>query len=260
MSNYPPTWRRKSFKIKTFSFSLWYNVCELSTGVEEMENEIKIAIDGPAAAGKSTIAKITANKLGYTYIDTGAMYRALTYKALEEHIYVYDDDALFQLLERIVIELLPSEEGQIVRVDGQDITEAIRSQEVTSNVSATAAQPRVRDMMAEKQRLLANSEGVVMDGRDIGTAVLPDAELKIFMTASVEERAARRFAENIKRGIDRSMEELCQDISNRDKADTERAASPLKQASDAIFIDTTSMSIEEVADTIIQHAEKRKRL
>ncbi|WP_432355104.1 (d)CMP kinase [Sporosarcina sp. A2] len=224
-----------------------------------MDNGIQIAIDGPAAAGKSTIAKITASKLGYTYIDTGAMYRALTYKALEEHIDVYNDDALVSLLEGIVIDLLPSEEGQIVRVNGEDITEAIRSQEVTSNVSATAAQPRVRKMMVEKQRLLATTKGVVMDGRDIGTAVLPDAELKIFMTASVEERAARRFAENNTRGIHRSMEELCQDIATRDKADTERKASPLKQASDAVFIDTTSMTIEEVADTIIQHAEKRKQ-
>ncbi len=224
-----------------------------------MDKGIQIAIDGPAAAGKSTIAKITATKLGYTYIDTGAMYRALTYKALEEHIDVYDDDALTRLLERIVIELTPTEEGQIVRVDGEDITEAIRSQEVTSNVSATAAQPHVRELMVEKQRLLANSKGVVMDGRDIGTAVLPNAELKIFMTASVEERAERRFAENTKRGINRSMEELCQDIADRDKADTERIASPLKQASDAIFIDTTSMSIEQVADEIIRHAEERKR-
>ncbi|MGG0642731.1 (d)CMP kinase [Sporosarcina gallistercoris] len=223
-----------------------------------MENGIQIAIDGPAAAGKSTIAKITASKLGYTYIDTGAMYRALTYKALKEHIDVYDDDALSQLLERIVIELEPTENGQIVRVDGADVTDAIRSQEVTSNVSATAAQPRVREMMVEKQRLLATSKGVVMDGRDIGTAVLPSAELKIYMTASVEERAARRFVENTKRGIDRPLDQLCQDISNRDKADMERVASPLKQASDAILIDTTSMSIEEVADTIIQHAEKRK--
>ncbi|WOV85410.1 (d)CMP kinase [Sporosarcina jeotgali] len=224
-----------------------------------MDKGIQIAIDGPAAAGKSTIAKITATKLGYTYIDTGAMYRALTYKALEEHIDVYDDEALTHLLERIDIELTPTEEGQIVRVDGEDITEAIRSQEVTSNVSATAAQPHVRELMVEKQRLLANSKGVVMDGRDIGTAVLPNAELKIFMTASVEERAERRFAENTKRGINRSMAQLCKDIADRDKADTERIASPLKQASDAIFIDTTSMSIEQVADEIIQHAEERKR-
>ncbi|REB09885.1 (d)CMP kinase [Sporosarcina sp. BI001-red] len=225
-----------------------------------MEKGIQIAIDGPAAAGKSTIAKITANKLGYTYIDTGAMYRALTYKALKEHIDVYDDDSLSRLLERIVIELSPTEEGQIVWVDGEDVTEAIRSQEVTSNVSATAAQPQVRELMVEKQRSLATTKGVVMDGRDIGTAVLPNAELKIFMTASVEERATRRFAENSKRGIDRPMEELCQDIASRDKADTERIASPLKQASDAIFIDTTSMSIEQVADTIIQYAEKRRHL
>lgn len=225
-----------------------------------MEKGLQIAIDGPAAAGKSTIAKITASKLGYTYIDTGAMYRALTYKALQSHINVNDDEALSKLLNEITIELLPSENGQLVKVDGEDITEAIRSQEVTSQVSAAAAQPKVRKMMADKQRQLADAEGVVMDGRDIGTAVLPNAELKIFMTASVEERASRRYAENMKRGINRSMEELCQDISSRDKADTERVASPLKQADDAIYIDTTSMTIEEVADTIIQFAEKRRRL
>lgn len=222
-----------------------------------MKKGIQIAIDGPAAAGKSTIAKITARQLGYTYIDTGAMYRALTYKALNEHIDVYDDEALSLLLAETTIELIPTPEGQIVQLDGVDVTEAVRSQEVTSNVSATAAQPKVREMMAEKQRLLASTDGVVMDGRDIGTSVLPNAELKIFMTASVEERAERRFDENVKRGIHRSMEELCKDIANRDKADTERAASPLKQADDAVFIDTTSMTIEQVSAMIIEYAEKR---
>ena len=225
-----------------------------------MENGIQIAIDGPAAAGKSTIAKITASKLGYTYIDTGAMYRALTYKALQEHIDVYNDELLSELLTNTEIELLPSEKGQTVLLDGEDVTDTIRSEEVTSHVSATAAQPRLREMMTERQRLLAKSEGVVMDGRDIGTAVLPNADLKIFMTASVEERASRRFAENEKRGIHRSMEELCRDIANRDQADSERKASPLKQASDAIFIDTTAMTIDEVAETIIQYAEKRKSI
>ncbi|WJY28607.1 MULTISPECIES: (d)CMP kinase [Sporosarcina] len=222
-----------------------------------MNRGIQIAIDGPAAAGKSTIARITAEKLGYTYIDTGAMYRALTYSALQQHIDVNDDQALSSLLERMEIELLPSPEGQLVRVDGKDVTEAIRSQEVTANVSAAAAQPTVRGLMAEKQRLLANASGVVMDGRDIGTAVLPDAELKIFMTASVEERAARRYAENVRRGIDCTMDDLCRDIAERDKADTERITSPLKQAADAVFIDTTALTIEQVADTIIRHAEMR---
>lgn len=222
-----------------------------------MTKEIQIAIDGPAAAGKSTIARITAEKLGYTYIDTGAMYRALTYCALEKHIDIHDDDALSQLLDQLTIDLLPSPQGQLVRVDGIDVSEAIRSKDVTASVSAVAAQPEVRRRMAEQQRRLASSTGVVMDGRDIGTAVLPDAELKIFMTASVEERAERRFAENVRRGIDSTMEELCEDIRRRDKADMERAASPLQQAADAVFIDTTSMSIEQVADTIIRHAEER---
>lgn len=232
----------------------------MSPEVENMDNGIQIAIDGPAAAGKSTIAKITASKLGYTYIDTGAMYRALTHKALQKGVDLYNDKLLSQLLEETIIELVPTEQGQMVLLDGEDVTESIRSQEVTSNVSATAAQPKLRELMTERQRLLAKTDGVVMDGRDIGTAVLPNADLKIFMTASVEERASRRFSENASRGIHSSMEELCQDIANRDKADTERVASPLKQATDAIFLDTTAMTIDQVADTIIQHAEKRKSL
>ncbi|GKV67934.1 cytidylate kinase [Sporosarcina sp. NCCP-2716] len=222
-----------------------------------MTKGIQIAIDGPAAAGKSTIARMTAEKLGYTYIDTGAMYRALTYCALEGHIDIYDDEALSRLLDELTIDLLPSPQGQLVKVDGTDVSDAIRSQEVTASVSAVAAQPEVRRRMAEQQRRLASSSGVVMDGRDIGTAVLPEAELKIFMTASVEERAERRYAENVRRGISSTMEELCEDIRRRDKADTEREASPLQQAADAVFIDTTSMSIGQVADTIIRHAEER---
>lgn len=225
-----------------------------------MSKVIKIAIDGPAGAGKSTIAKRTAEKIGYTYIDTGAMYRALTHKALQQNIPMDNGDALEDLLRHTEIQLVPAGEGQAVMVDGQDVSEAIRSRNVTANVSAVAAQKKVRLLMVDKQQKLASSTGVVMDGRDIGTAVLPEAELKIFMTATVEERALRRHKENIKRGNDTSLEQLQAEISERDKADSEREVSPLKQADDAILIDTTSMSIEEVVERICKLAEMRIEL
>ena len=226
--------------------------------VGEMSKGLKIAIDGPAAAGKSTIAKITAEKLGYTYIDTGAMYRALTHKALEQNIDINNEEALEQLLLSTEIMLTPLEgDGQSVIVDGENVSDVIRSTKVTGAVSSVAAHEAVRESMVEKQRMLGNAMGVVMDGRDIGTHVLPNAELKIFMTASVEERAKRRYEENNKRGIDSSLEHLKNEISERDRADSERIVSPLKQAEDAILIDTTSMSIEDVAKEISRLAEER---
>ncbi|MBO0600446.1 (d)CMP kinase [Sporosarcina sp. E16_3] len=225
-----------------------------------MALEIKIAIDGPAAAGKSTIAKITAEKLGYTYIDTGAMYRALTHKALVRNINTSDGKELEKLLEETEIVLMPSINGQAVIVDGKDVTEDIRSQLVTANVSSVATHMGVRQLMVDKQRQLAVGRGVVMDGRDIGTDVLPDAELKIFMTASVEERAMRRHIENEKRGFTTTLEQLKAEIAERDRADSEREVSPLRQAEDAVLIDTTSMSITDVAEKISELAEKRMNL
>lgn len=222
-----------------------------------MAKGIKIAIDGPAAAGKSTIAKLTAERLGYTYIDTGAMYRALTYKALESGIHISDGEKLKQLLMETEILLAPSKDGQAVIVNGSDLSEEIRSAEVTAAVSAVSAHNEVRTLMVEKQRALSDRSGVVMDGRDIGTDVLPDAELKVFMTASVEERASRRHAENKRRGIDSSFEQLSAEISERDKADSEREFSPLRQAEDAIFLDTTAMTIQEVAEKICRLAKER---
>lgn len=229
----------------------------MTTGVDEMSIVIKIAIDGPAAAGKSTIAKMTAEKLGYTYIDTGAMYRALAHKALSQNIDTTNGEELKNLLEKTEIVLVPSTAGQAVIVDGVDVSEDIRSQQVTAHVSAVATHHGVRELMVEKQRQLAEGTGVVMDGRDIGTAVLPTAELKIFMTASVEERASRRHIENDKRGITTSLDDLKAEISERDRADSEREVSPLRQAADAVLIDTTAMSIEEVANQISELAEKR---
>ncbi|ARD49437.1 (d)CMP kinase [Sporosarcina sp. P33] len=222
-----------------------------------MTGGMRIAIDGPAAAGKSTIAKLVAKKLGYTYIDTGAMYRAITFKVLQHAADPRSEEEIMQLISQTDIELQPGEQVQKVLLDGADVTDAIRSHEVTANVSAIAAMTAVRKLLVAKQRQLAAKSSVVMDGRDIGTSVLPEAELKIFMTASVEERAERRLLEEQQRGMSSDYETLKREISERDKADSERKISPLKKAEDAIIIDTTGKTIEEVTNSIIEYAEKR---
>ncbi|RHW40156.1 (d)CMP kinase [Lysinibacillus yapensis] len=221
-----------------------------------MVKQIQIAIDGPAGAGKSTIAKIVAEKLGFTYIDTGAMYRAVTYKALTHNIKLNDADSLEKMLLDTMIVLKPSQNGQLVFVDGKDVTQEIRSNEVTSNVSEVAAHANIREILVAKQQELAANGGIVMDGRDIATHVLKDAELKIFMSASVEERAKRRFFDNERRGIPSTMEKLREEIALRDKLDSEREASPLVQAEDAIYLDTTELSIEQAADAILELANE----
>jgi len=218
---------------------------------------IQIAIDGPAAAGKSTIAKIVAEQLGYVYIDTGAMYRAITLKALQEGINMASGEEAGALLKETEIDLQPSDKGQLVFLDKKNVTEDIRSQHVTKAVSEMAAHSSVREHMVKLQQQLAQSRGVVMDGRDIGTHVLPNAALKVFMSASVEERARRRFEDNANRGIHVPIEELQKEIAQRDKMDSEREVSPLKQAEDAIYIDTTSLTIQQAADEILRLAKER---
>ncbi len=222
-----------------------------------MVKKIQIAIDGPAGAGKSTIAKIVAENLGFTYIDTGAMYRAVTYKALKQNIELSDAESLEKMLLNTSIILKPSQNGQLVFIDGEEVTQAIRSNEVTANVSQVAAHANIREILVAKQQELAAKGGIVMDGRDIATHVLKDAELKIFMSASVEERARRRFIDNEKRGIPSTIEKLQEEIALRDKLDSEREASPLIQAEDAIYLDTTSLSIEEAANAILQLANEK---
>lgn len=224
-----------------------------------MDKKISIAIDGPAAAGKSTIAKLVANALHYIYVDTGAMYRAITYKALAHHVSLEDEAALSALLLETNIELKPSVEGQLVFVDGQDVTAAIRNNEVTSNVSEVAKHRLIREEMVRRQQLFAKHGGVVMDGRDIGTHVLPNAEVKIFMIASVEERAQRRHQENLQKGFSSDVEQLQAEIALRDKQDSERKVAPLKKAEDAIEIDTTSLTIDQVADQIMSLTKERIR-
>lgn len=222
-----------------------------------MTTKIQIAIDGPAGAGKSTIAKIVAEKLQFTYIDTGAMYRALTYQALKKQVDLADEAALKKVLQQMSLRLQPSADGQLVFINDEDVSAVIRSNEVTANVSQVAAHGAVRKIMVEAQQQLAQAGGVVMDGRDIATSVLPQAELKIFMSATVEERARRRLIDNEARGIQSTLAELQEAIAERDRQDSEREASPLIQAEDAVFLDTTALNIDEAAQAILRLAQEK---
>ena len=216
-----------------------------------MEKKLSIAIDGPAAAGKSTVAKIVAEKLSYIYIDTGAMYRSLTYKAIVNHVNLEDEASLLDTLLSTTIDLQPSEKGQIVYLDNKDVTDEIRSAEVTNSVSYVAKHEQVRKEMVRRQQAFAVGGGVVMDGRDIGTHVLPNAEVKVFLLASVEERAVRRHNENMQKGYPSDLEQLKEEIARRDKIDSEREVAPLKKADDAIEMDTTSLTIPDVVEKIM---------
>ncbi|MDG4478484.1 (d)CMP kinase [Streptococcus parasuis] len=218
---------------------------------------IQIAIDGPASSGKSTVAKIIAKQLGYTYLDTGAMYRSATFLALKNGIEVTNQEKIVQLLESNPIRFGRDENGeQLVFVGDYDVTLPIRDNQVTNNVSAVAALPLVREKLVHLQQEIAQAGGIVMDGRDIGTVVLPQAELKIFLIASVEERALRRFKENTERGIETDLETLKEEIAARDFKDSNRAVSPLKAADDAITFDTTGVSIEGVVKFISEKAKE----
>jgi CMP/dCMP kinase len=222
-----------------------------------MDKKISIAIDGPAAAGKSTVAKIIAKQLSYIYVDTGAMYRALTFKALQSSLDLENENQMIGVLEDTIIELKPSETGQLVFIDDQDVTEKVREHDVTNSVSIVAKHRKVREEMVKRQKSLASRGGVVMDGRDIGTHVLPQAEVKIFLLASVEERAQRRHEENLSKGYQSDLEKLKDEIAARDKLDSEREVAPLRKAEDAIEIDTTSLSIEEVVRKIMDVVKER---
>lgn len=219
--------------------------------------KIRIAIDGPAAAGKSTVAKIIAEKLSYIYIDTGAMYRSLTYKAIQNRISLDNEEALADLLLATEIKLVASKSGQLVFVDSMDVTNKIREAEVTNSVSIVSKYRSVREEMVRRQKEFAKDGGIVMDGRDIGTHVIPNAELKIFLLASVDERAERRHAENISKGFPSDINKLKEEIELRDKLDSEREVAPLRKAADAIELDTTSLSIDEVVDKIMHLVHER---
>ncbi|PWJ43557.1 cytidylate kinase [Limosilactobacillus mucosae] len=210
-----------------------------------------MAIDGPASSGKSTVAKIIAKRFGYVYCDTGAMYRSVTWAALENGIDVSDTKQVIDLARRIKITFEPGQPDQRVFVDGHEVTKDIRTEKIAANVSAVAAIPEVRAQMVEQQRQIAQAGGIVMDGRDIGTTVLPDAQVKVFLVASAHERARRRYEENLQKGLaTQSLDELEAAIKLRDQKDSTRKVSPLTQAKDAILIDTTSLTIDQVVDEI----------
>lgn len=214
-----------------------------------MKNLI-VAIDGPAGAGKSTVAQLAAKELGCTYIDTGAMYRAVAWKTLQQNKPV-TDELIVDVVKDIHVELAYREGKTIVTVDGTDVTGEIRTPEVTGIVSQVAALGPVRSRMVELQRRMAENGSVLMDGRDIATSVLPNANVKIFLAASIEERARRRYKEMKEKGYDVTLEELQKDIAARDKADSEREISPLVQAPDAELLDTSDMGIDEVVQAIV---------
>ena len=218
--------------------------------------KLQIAIDGPASAGKSTVAKLVAKKLGYVYCDTGAMYRATTYAAKKNHVAYDDDQGLKEMLEKTEIRFVPAEPEQKVFVNETEVTKTIRLPEIANNVSTVSAQKSVRADLTERQRMIAEQGGIVMDGRDIGTTVLPNAEVKIFLVASVHERAVRRFKENVEKGIDTPLDVLEKEIEERDYKDSHRKISPLTQAKDAVLVDPTSLSIEEVVAKIMEIIEK----
>ena len=209
-----------------------------------------VAIDGPAGAGKSTVAQLAAKKLGYTYIDTGAMYRAVAWKTLQRKELV-TDDLILSVLPDIQIDLQYNEGKTRVFVDGKEVTDEIRTPEINKIVSQVAMLGPVREKLVELQRQMAERGSVLMDGRDIATHVLPNADVKIFLTASIEERASRRAKELQERGYDVKLEDIKRDIAARDKADSEREISPLMQAEDAVLLDTTSLTIDEVVEKIL---------
>ncbi|MBC8014705.1 MAG: (d)CMP kinase [Sporomusaceae bacterium] len=217
--------------------------------------KIIIAIDGPAGAGKSTVAQLVAKRLNYTYIDTGAMYRAIAWKVLHEGLTVHDTAAIIDIAQNIRIKLEYIDGKTQVFVNEYDVTNLIRDPEVSSMVPEIAQFAEAREAMVNLQREMAKQGGVVMDGRDIGTHVLPNADKKIFLTASIAERAERRWRELIEKGFTVNLEEIKRDIAARDKKDCEREISPLIQASDAILLDTTTLSIEEAVTAILAICE-----
>lgn len=219
---------------------------------------MQVAIDGPASSGKSTISKLIAKKNQFLYLDTGAMYRAVTLAALRQGIGLSDAQAMLPILDKLEIRFEQAGEQQKVFLNGEDVTQAIRSLEVTRNVSEVSALRVVREKLVHLQRDIAANHSIIMDGRDIGTVVLPHAELKVFLVASVEERAKRRFKENEEKGIHLDYEKLVEEIRHRDELDSNRAESPLKKAEDAVELDTTSLTIEEVVEVVTKWIQEKR--
>ena len=219
---------------------------------------ISIAIDGPSGAGKSTLAKSLAEKLGYLYVDTGAIYRTIGLYMYEADIDPKDEAAVLAALPEIEIQLSHGEDGlQRMTLNDCDVTEAIRLPHISLCASAVSAHPGVREFLLEMQRELARTHNVIMDGRDIGTVVLPDAQVKVFLTASAEARAQRRMKELEQRGTPQPFEEVLRDIEQRDYNDSHRSAAPLKQAEDAVLLDTTALNFRESEEALLAIIRER---
>lgn len=211
--------------------------------------KISIAIDGPSAAGKSTIAKIVAKKLDYVYIDTGAMYRCVGYYCLENNVDLHDENAVTQALDNIKIEMNSANQ---VFLNQEDVSAKIRYDRISMAASVVSTYQEVRNFLVLQQRQMASQGGVILDGRDIGTVVLPDAQLKIYQVASSKTRAKRRYLENLQRGLEADLDTIQKEIEQRDYQDMHRKISPLKKADDAIEIDTSDLSLEEVVDKVME--------
>jgi len=217
-----------------------------------------IAIDGPSGAGKSTVAKLLAKRLGYLYIDTGAMYRALAFKAKEGLIEIEDEDALSKLASKIKIHIINRDDQTFIICDEKDVTEAIRTPEISRLASEISKKSGVREELVKKQREMAKAGGVVLEGRDIGTVVFPNADIKFYLDANIEERGRRRHQELLAKGQVISFEETLKEVMQRDQNDMFREHSPLKKAEDAVFIDSTNLSVEEVVQKMLDFIELRK--
>jgi cytidylate kinase len=222
-----------------------------------MKKGLIIAIDGPAASGKSTTAQLLAEKLGYVYIDTGAMYRACALKAKKMGIDINDEESIRELLDDIDIRIENHNSKNRIYLDGEDVSEDIRADDISALASAISAIPAVRYKMVELQRKMGEKGGVILDGRDIGTFVFPTAEVKFFLTASPEVRAKRRWLELQQKGINKDFSEVLADLVKRDNNDSQRALAPLKKADDAIEVDTSNMTIEEQTDYLYQIIRSR---
>ncbi len=219
-----------------------------------MKNDLIIAIDGPAGSGKSTTAKEVARRLNYIHLDSGAMYRTVTLNALNQGLDIHDADKVAEIARHTEIGFEWIQDELNVFLGKENVTAAIRTPQVTNAVAPVAANPKVREILIEKQRQWALKGGIVAEGRDIGTKVFPQADLKIFMVAGLEERARRRYEEYQKKGMQVDMQEIQDDIRKRDEQDTQREANPLTKADDAIELDTSSMTIEEQVDFVVQQA------
>jgi len=211
-----------------------------------------IAIDGPAGAGKSTIAKRVAKNKGFLYIDTGAMYRALTLKVIESNVQVSDLSRIIQIAQSTTIDLIPNQDGALkVLLDGRDVSKEVREPRITKLVSDISKIKEVRQVMLELQRKFGRDSNSVLDGRDIGTVVFPEAEKKFYLDADFNERVSRRHKELLELGQDVTFESVAADLSNRDRIDSTREVAPLKQAEDAIYLDTTNMTIDQVVEVVL---------